>query len=87
MVVKPGTRINWAYHGRWSEKKTGIGTWEGTFTATKRRSARSYGGYHKGTTGKWWIQGVQIVTKTAMGEYQTKFYFTKRNLGFNVPKR
>jgi hypothetical protein len=84
--VPIGYPEDWAYHGHWKEKKTGIGKWKFTFKATKTRKAKSYGSFGKGTTGRWQIKGIQYITKTGKGKYQTKLVGTKRSLGFKVKK-
>lgn len=82
--VPAGYRENWKYVGRWSERKVRKGLWKFRFRATKRRKARSYGNFGKGTTGAWKINGIQYIKKTGKGEYQTDFRGTKRPLKFNV---
>ena len=84
--VPPGYVENWKYTGRWSEKKIRKGLWKFRFRATKRRRAKSYGGFGKGTRGAWAIKGVQRIIKTGLGEYQTDFRGTKKPIYFNVRK-
>ena len=55
--VPVGYNENWKYVGRWSEKKIKPGIWRFRFRATKRRKARGYGSFGKGTTGAWDILG------------------------------
>lgn len=86
MSVPKGYEENWKYTGRWSEKKLKKGLWKFTFTATKRRKAKSYGEFKKGTKGAWAIKGIQYITKTGKGKYQTKFIGTKKPLKFHVKK-
>ena len=59
---------NWKYVGRWEEKKIRPKLWRFRFRATKRRRARSYGSFGKGTTGLWKINGYQRIRKTGLGE-------------------
>lgn len=82
--VPVGYKEAWRYLGRWRERKVAPGKWKFEFRATKRRRARSYGSFGKGTTGKWKINGVQYIKKTGKGKYQTYLVGTKRNLGFKV---
>lgn len=79
-----GYRANWKYTGRWSEKKLRKGLWKFRFRATKRRRAKGYGNYGKGTTGAWKIKGVQYIRKTGKGQYQTDFIGTKRPMKFHI---
>lgn len=70
--VPKGFQHNWAYHGKWKEKKTAPGKWTFTFRATKGKKAR----YIKGAPGKgfkvgWRIKAKQYVIKTGRGKYQT----------------
>lgn len=55
MSVKPGYKESWKYVGRWREKKLRKGLWKFRFQATKRRRAKSYGQFGKGTKGAWKI--------------------------------
>lgn len=82
--VPSGYRENWAYHGRWSEKKIRPGLWKGTYTATKRRRANSYGNFGKGTFIKWKLYGYQTAVKVGKGIYQTVFKFYKRPVKVKV---
>lgn len=84
--VPTGYKENWAYHGRWTEKKLRKGLWKFTFRATKRRKAKSYGSFGKGTTGIWAIKGKQYIKKTGKGKYQTKFIGTKKPINFKIRK-
>lgn len=77
---------NWKYTGRWNERKVAPGRWKFVFQATKRRRANSWGSFGKGTTGAWYIKGIQYIRKTNKGEYQTKLVGTKKALKFNVKK-
>ena len=82
--VPAGYKENWKYVGKWSETKKRKGLWKFRFQATKRRKAKSYGSFGKGTTGAWKINGIQYIRKTGLGEYQTDFRGWKRPLKFNV---
>lgn len=84
--VPPGYKENWAYRGRWSEKKIKKGLWKFIFKATKNRKAKTYGSFGKNTTGAWKIQGIQYIKKTGKGRYQTTFKGTKKPIYFNVKK-
>lgn len=84
--VPPGYTENWAYHGRWSEKKIKKGLWKFRFRATKRRRATTFGSFGVGTTGAWSIKGIQYIKKTNKGEYQTDFRGTKVPIRFNVKR-
>lgn len=84
--VKAGYREVWGYRGRWDETKLRKGLWKGRFRATKRRKARSYGSFGKGTKGEWFIWGKQKIIKTNKGEYQTIFDFYKKPIWFKVKK-
>lgn len=84
--VPVGYKEDWAYHGRWSERKIRKGLWRFRFRATKRRRARSYGSFGKGTKGAWRIKGVQRIIKIGKGQYQTVFDGTKRPIYFSVKK-
>lgn len=86
-AVPVNYRENWAYRGKWSEKKIAPSKWAFTFTATKRRKAKSYGNMPKGTRGIWGIRALQYIEKTGLGEYQTKMIGTKKAIKFVVPKR
>lgn len=77
---------DWAYRGHWKEKKIKPGIWKIDFRATKRRKARGYGGFGKGTKGRWKINAIQYITKTGKGKYQTRMKGTKKSLGFKVKK-
>lgn len=87
--VPAGYKEDWAYKGHWGEKKLKRGLWKFKFKATKKRRAGTYGGFGKGTKGAWRIKGVQYITKTGKGKYQTTMIGTKRPIYFNVrkPKR
>lgn len=82
--VPKGFTHNWAYKGRWHERKVHPGLWKIDFRATKHRKARSWGNFGKGTTGAWKIQGIQYIKKTGMGSYQTRLIGTKKPLKFNI---
>lgn len=82
--VPPGYKENWKYTGKWSEKKVKKGLWKFRFKATKRRRAKSYGNFGKGTKGAWKINGIQYIEKTGKGKYQTDFIGYKRPLKFYV---
>lgn len=82
--VPIGYPEDWSYRGHWHERKIGNRKWKFKFTATKRRKARSYGSFGKGTTGRWEIRATQLITKTGKGRYQTTMIGTKKSLGFNV---
>lgn len=84
--VPAGYKENWKYVGRWSERKVKKGLWKFRFRATKRRRAKSYGNFGRGTKGVWAIKGKQYIRKTGKGEYQTDFIGTKRPIKFNVVK-
>ena len=84
--VPIGYKENWKYVGKWSEKKIAPRTWKFRFQATKGRKSKGYGGFGKGTTGKWYIRGIQSVRKTGKGFYQTDFKGIKKSLGFKVKK-
>lgn len=84
--VPIGYKEVWKYLGRWREKKIGPGTWKFNFTATKGRKAKGYGGLGKGSKGKWYIKGIQKVTKIGKGKYQTVFKGMKKSLGFKVKR-
>lgn len=75
--VPKGYEHNWAYHGRWSERKVGPGLWKGRFRATKRKSAKVMGP-HRGTKIHWKGTFDQYAVKTGKGTYQTDMHFTKR---------
>jgi len=87
--VPAGYKEDWAYHGHWGEKKLRKGLWKFRFTATKRRRADSYGSFGRGTKGAWKINGIQYITKTGKGKYQTTLIGTKKPIYFNVrqPKK
>lgn len=84
--VPPGYKEDWAYRGRWSERKLKPGLWKFRFRATKRRKANDYGNFGKGTKGAWKINGVQYIKKTGLGKYQTDFIGYKKPLKFYVKK-
>jgi len=84
--VPIGYRENWKYVGRWRERKVAPGRWIFRFQASKGRKAKSYGSFGKGTTGSWYIKGIQRIKKTGKGRYQTDLVGTKRSLGFKVKK-
>lgn len=83
-AVPSGYQENWAYRGRWSEKKLRKGLWKFTFKATKNRRAKSYGNMGKGTTGAWKIDAIQYIRKTGKGRYETTMKGTKKPLKFTV---
>lgn len=85
--VPKGYKHNWSYRGHWAEKKIRPGKWTFTFTATKHRKAgRNLGSFGIGTKGAWRINGIQYITKTGTGTYQTKLIGTKKPLKFYVKK-
>lgn len=84
--VPVGYKEAWKYTGRWRERKVRRGTWKFRFKATKRRRAKSYGSFGKGTTGAWKIRGIQYIRKTGKGQYQTDFRGTKKAMKFHVKK-
>ena len=84
--VPPGYRERWKYTGLWDETKKKPGLWNFTFQATKRRRAKGYGPFGKGTKGAWKIKGIQYIEKTGKGQYQTKLIGTKKPLKFYVKK-
>ena len=87
--VPVGYPENWKYVGRWKERKLRKGLWGFKFRATKRRKARSYGNFGRGTFGAWDIRAKQYIRKTNKGEYQTHMVGFKRPIFFVVrkPKR
>lgn len=88
--VPAGYRENWKYTGRWSEQKKrdrwGRTYWPFVFKATKRRKAKGYGGFGRGTKGAWKVKGVQYITKTGKGEYQTVLIGKKYPMRFYVKR-
>lgn len=86
MSVPKGFVHDWTYRGHWHERKVRPGLWRFRFDATKFRKARSYGSFGKGTTGAWKIAGIQRITKTGKGRYQTRFIGTKKPLKFKVSR-
>lgn len=86
--VPKGYRHIWKYKGRWDEKKLRKGLWKFTFTATKgHKGKKTYGKFGKGTKGAWLIRGIQYITKTGKGTYQTRLVGTKKPLKFHIKKR
>ena len=85
--VPKGFKHNWKYKGHWKEVKTRPGKWKIDFRATKsRRSARGMGSFGIGTKGAWRVKGVQYITKTGKGKYQTRLIGTKSPMKFYVRK-
>lgn len=85
--VPKGYRHIWGYRGRWDEIKVKPGLWRFTFQATKgHKGKKSYGNFGKGTKGAWYIQGIQYITKTGKGTYQTKLIGIKKPLRFYIKK-
>lgn len=84
--VPAGYKEAWKYVGRWREKKLRKGKWRFTFTATKRRRAKTYGSFGKGTKGAWKINAIQYIEKTGKGKYQTKMIGTKKPIKFHVKR-
>lgn len=88
MSVPKGYRHIWKYKGRWDEKKIRKGLWKIDFKATKgHKGKKSYGSFGKGTKGAWLIRGIQYITKTGKGTYQTRLIGTKKPLKFNIKNK
>lgn len=82
--MRKGSRHNWAYRGRWFERKIAPGKWRFSFMATKRQKAHP--GVKRGSRFIWKINGVQRAVKTKSGRYQTKFTGTKKLIKAKVKK-
>lgn len=82
---------SWNYQGRWNEKPikrlpNGRKVWKIRFKATKRRPAQSWGGFGKGTRGRWKIIAIQDIIKTGKGTYKTDMKGYKTPVYFHVKK-
>lgn len=89
--VPLGYLEKWNYKGKWTEKPirrlpNGRKLWKFRFKATKGRPASSWGGFGKGTRGRWKIIAYQDIIKTGKGEYYTDMKGYKTPVFFIVKK-
>jgi hypothetical protein len=83
--MRKGSKHNWAYRGKWFERKKKPGLWIFSFKATKNQKPRR--GVKPGSRYKWRINATQTAVKTKKGRYQTKMVGTKRLIKSRVRRR